>query len=87
MHEKYMTDSKALPEAAKPENLKGATKWEDWKLTFLNYLWSIPGQSGFPLKYICQEAKQPERFIILTNKDFLDNYITVGDFGENFGDD
>ena len=32
-HEKYKTDSKTLVEAAKPENVKEATKWEDWKPT------------------------------------------------------
>ena len=37
-HEKYQTDSKTLADAAKPEMFKEATKWEDWKPTFLNYI-------------------------------------------------
>ena len=36
-HEKYKTDSNTLAEAAKPEKFKEATKWEDWKPTFVNY--------------------------------------------------
>jgi hypothetical protein len=37
-HEKFLTDSKTLSEAAKPDKFKESTKWEDWKPTFLNYL-------------------------------------------------
>ena len=34
---------------------KELAKWEDWKPTFLNYLRSIPGRDGIPLKYVCRE--------------------------------
>ena len=55
-HEKFQNDSKALAEAAKPDKFKDSVKWEDWKPTFLNYLRSIPGRDGIPLKYVCRDA-------------------------------
>jgi hypothetical protein len=51
-HKKYLTDSKTLTEAAKPEKFKETAKWEDWKPTLVNYLRAIPGRDGVPLKYV-----------------------------------
>lgn len=73
-HEKYQADSKTLAEAAKPEKFKEATKWEDWKQTFLNYIRSIPGRDGIPLKYICREHDEPKRG---EHNDFLDDYAAM----------
>ena len=72
-HEKFIADSKALSEAAKPDKFKETTKWEDWKPTFINYLRSIPGRDGIPLKYICRENDAAEPLV--TNDDFLDDYV------------
>ena len=74
-HEKYIADSKTLSEAAKPDKFKESTKWEDWKPTFLNYLRSIPGRDGVPLKYVCRDRDESE----LTNvsEDFLDDYVAA----------
>jgi hypothetical protein len=35
-HEQFQANSKLLAEAAKPGKFKEATKWEEWKPTFLN---------------------------------------------------
>ena len=43
-----------MADAAKPEKFEKETKWNDWAPTFLNYLRSIPGRDGVPLKYICR---------------------------------
>ena len=59
-HEKFLLDSKTLSEASKPDKLKESTKWEDWKPTFLNYLCSIPGRDGIPLKEICREKDKAD---------------------------
>jgi hypothetical protein len=72
-HEKFLTDSKTLSEAAKPDKFKESTKWEDWKPTFLNYLRSIPGRDGIPLKYICREKDEAD--VNAANDDFLDDYV------------
>ena len=72
-HEKFLNDSKTLSEAAKPDKFKEATKWEDWKPTFLNYLRSIPGRDGIPLKYVCREKDEADR--VTVNEDFLDDYV------------
>ncbi|KAI2511672.1 hypothetical protein MHU86_2738 [Fragilaria crotonensis] len=74
-HEKFQTDSKTLAEAAKPEKFKESMKWEDWKPTFLNYLRSIPGRDGIPLKYICREVDAPDTTVL--NDDFLDDYLAM----------
>jgi Reverse transcriptase (RNA-dependent DNA polymerase) len=72
-HEKFLTDSKTLSEAAKPDKFKESTKWEDWKPTFMNYLRSIPGRDGVPLKYICRDKDEVDA--LATHDDFLDDYV------------
>jgi hypothetical protein len=67
-HEKFLNDSKTLSEAAKPDKFKESTKWEDWKPTFLNYLRSIPGRDGIPLKFICREKDEAD--VNAVNEDF-----------------
>lgn len=74
-HEKYLTDSKTLSEAAKPKKFKESTKWDDWKPTFLNYLRSIPGRDGVPLKYICREKDEAD--MTAASDDFLDDYVAA----------
>ena len=73
-HEKYLSDSKTLSEAAKPEKFKESTKWEDWKPTFLNYIRAIPGRDGVPLKYICRDKEGAEE---TESEDFLDDYVAM----------
>ena len=73
-HEKFQADAKTLSEAAKPDKFKDNVKWEDWKPTFLNYLRSIPGRDGIPLKYVCREKDEPDPMV---NGDFLDDYVAM----------
>ena len=73
-HEKFQTDSQTLAEAAKPDKFRESTKWEDWKPTFLNYIRSIPGRDGIPLKYICREHDEA---VATLNDDFLDDYVAM----------
>jgi hypothetical protein len=73
-HEKFQADTKTLSEAAKPEKFKESTKWEDWKPTFLNYIRSISGRDGVPLKYICREKDEADP---TPNDDFLDDYVMM----------
>lgn len=69
-----MIDSKTLSEAVKPDKFKeSSTKWEDWKPTFFNYLCSIPGRDGIPLKCVCRDRDEVD--ITVANEDFLDNYV------------
>ena len=72
-HEKFLTDAKTLSEAAKPDKFKESTKWEDWKPTFLNYLRSMPGRDGVPLKYVCRDKDEAD--LDAANEDFLDDYV------------
>ena len=72
-HEKFLNDSKTLSEAAKPDKFKESTKWEDWKPTLINYLRSIPGHDGVPLKDVCRDNDEADGTTI--NEDFLDDYV------------
>lgn len=84
-HEKFKVDSKTLAEAAKPERFKEGTKWEDWKPTFLNYIRSIPGRDGVPLKYVCRDSDEP---IVELHDDFLDDYVAKAPLtGDSFAID
>ena len=73
-HQKFLSDSKTLAEAAKPEKFKETTKWAYWKPTFLNYIRAIPGRDGVPLKYICRDKDEAED---IPNKDFLDDNVAM----------
>ena len=84
-HTKYVTDSKTMAEAAKPEKFTSETKWEDWAPTFLNYLKAIPGRDGVPLKYVIREQEAPDP---TPNIHFLDDYIAMAPLhGESFAID
>jgi hypothetical protein len=72
-HETFLTDSETLSEAAKPDKFKESTKWEDWKPTFMNYLRSISGRDGIPLKYMCRDKDEADVFA--AHEDFLDDYV------------
>lgn len=74
VHEEFRSNAKNNMEAAKPKDFKDPVKWEDWKPTFLNYLRTIPGRNGVPLKYICRENDAPNP---LPNRNFLDDYIAM----------
>jgi hypothetical protein len=39
----------------------------------MNYLRSIPGRDGIPLKYVCRENDVPDPMV--ANDDFLDDYV------------
>ncbi len=80
-HEKYLSDSTTLSEAAKPEKFKESTKQEDWKSTYLNYLRSIPGRDGVPLKYICRAKDEADMIAVSDN--FLDDYIAAAPLSGN----
>jgi hypothetical protein len=83
--EKFQADSKTLAEAAKPEEFKESMKWEDWKPTFLNYIRSIPGRDGVPLKYICRVKEEADA---TPNEDFLDDYVAMAPLdGESYAID
>lgn len=84
-HEKFLLDSKTLAEAAKSEKFKETVKWDDWKPTFLNYIRTIPGRDGVPLKYVCRDKDEPD---FMHNDDFLDDYVAMAPLeGDSFAID
>lgn len=72
-HESYVKKSKTLTETAKPEKFTAKVKWEDWAPAFLNFLRSIPGRDGVPLKYVCRDNDLPDQQL---HADFLDDYVS-----------
>jgi hypothetical protein len=71
-HEQFVKKSSNLSNAAKPEKFKTETKWTDWVPSFLNYIRTIPGRDGIPLRYICRENETPDP---MPNVDLLDDYV------------
>jgi hypothetical protein len=73
-HNQFVMKSSTLLDAAKPEKFKTTTQWANWAPTFLNYLRTMPGQDGIPLKYICRLNGAPDRIL---NGNFLDHYVSM----------
>ena len=69
-----MEKTKTITDAAKPNKFRENMKWEDWSLTFINFLRLIPRQSGVPLSYICREFD--EALDYNPTVDFIENYVT-----------
>lgn len=84
-HLQFVKNSSTMAEAAKPSKFSTSTKWEDWEPTFLNYLRSIPGRDGVPLKYVCRANEVPDSS---PRDDFLDEYVNCAPLeGEAFSID
>ena len=84
-HTQFITNSKTISEAAKPEKFTADTKWEDWSVTFLGYLRALPGRDGVPLNYVCRTNAQPDP---TPNQDFLNDYVAMAPLvGEAFSID
>jgi hypothetical protein len=74
MHAQFIKKSATLSDAVKPAKFTTETKWMDWAPFFLNYLRSIPGRDGVPLKYVCRTDKMPDP---TPHADFIDNYVDM----------
>jgi hypothetical protein len=71
-HEQYKKKATTLLDAAKPAKFTSETKWADWAPSFMNYLRTIPGRDGVPLKYACRDSEMSDR---TPNTDFIDDYV------------
>ena len=81
-HAMFIEKSSTLSDASKPVPFIKEIKWTDWSPSFLNYLRTIPGRDGHPLKYICREFDNPNP---IPNPDFIDDYVAMAPFnGEAF---
>ena len=73
-HRDYVNRYEAVSAAAKPKDFTKDSKWEDWSVTFINYLRCIPSKEGVPLSYVIRKDEQPE----YTNKrNFLEEYVAA----------
>ncbi len=54
-----------------PQPFTEKSRWEDWKITFYNFLKTQPGRSGVPLAYIVREVDNQSD----AHEELLDNYI------------
>ena len=81
-HSKFIKKSDTLSDAAKPVALTKEVKWTDWVPSFMNYLRTIPGRDGHPLKYLCMDSDTPDP---TAHTDFLDDYVAMSPLvGEAF---
>ena len=81
-HQEFLEKSDTLASAAKPKQFTDKDKWDEWEPTFINYLRSIPGRDGVPLKYVCRENDAPDP---TPQRTFLDEYVSMAPLnGEAF---
>ena len=73
-HKQFVAKAKTIAEAAKPAKFTLKTKWDDWNPSFQNFLRSIPGKDGVPLKYICRDNDMPDP---TPHVDFLEDYVAM----------
>ena len=69
-----MFNSKTISETTKPKDFMSNSKWTDWELALVNYLRSLPGCDGLPLKYIIISNIDPYPTIRM---DFLGMYVSM----------
>ena len=67
----FIDSYEVISAVAKPGKFTKDMKWEEWSTVFINYLRTIPGRNGVPLKYVIREDSQPRT----VNTDFLDDYV------------
>jgi len=63
--------SNIMSKAAMPQPFTDKSRWEDWKITFYNFLKTQPGRNGVPLAYIVRDEDKQSDVL----DDLLDNYI------------
>jgi hypothetical protein len=61
-------------DAAKPAKFTSETKWADWAPSFMNYLRTIPGRDGVPLRYVCRDNEMLDP---TPNTDFINDYVNM----------
>jgi len=81
-HEQYVYGSKLMSLQALPQDFTNDVQWDDWKPTFENYLRTMPGRDGVPLKYI---VRTNTAAVPTVHEDFLEIYINMAPLhGEAF---
>ena len=73
-HSMFIKNSSTLTYVANPASFKKEVTWTDCMPSFLNYLQTIPGRDGYPLKYICRDHEHPNH---KPNLDFIDDYVAI----------
>lgn len=67
-----MDKKDTMSENVKPVRFTEKVIWDEWKPTFVNFLNTIPGRHGVPLKYIVRDMDVP---IIDPTADMLQDYV------------
>ena len=73
-YDKYIKKSVTLTDAAKPVMFTNEVQWNDWAPSFRNYLQTISGRDGVPLRYITRVSDGPTP---TPNSDFIDDYVAM----------
>ena len=71
-HKQWMDDAAGMAKTTMPKPFTDKMKWEDWKVTFINFLKTQHGRNGIPLNYIVRENVNT---INRLNPNFLDDYV------------
>ena len=54
-HKTFTHIKTTISDAAKPSRLTTNTNWDNWILSFLKFLRTIPSRNGVPLDYVCRK--------------------------------
>ena len=71
-HKQWVDDATGMAKTTMPKPFTDKMKWDDWKVTFINFLKTQNGRNGIPLNYVVRENLNP---IQRTNANFLDDYV------------
>ena len=73
-HKKFVDNSYVNSKSAIPKTSSMDVKWIEWKLTFENYLRTLPGRNDVPIKYVIRSNKAPNA---MPQLDMMDEYINM----------
>ena len=71
-HDNYVKKKDTMSDNVKPVRFTEKVNWDEWKPTFANFLNTIPGRNGVPLKYVIRDNDNP---IVDPNADMLQDYV------------
>ena len=71
-HENFLTKKDSMSDNVKPTRFTEKILWDEWKPTLINFLNTLPGRHGVPLKYVIRDNDLP---LIDPTADMLQDYV------------
>ena len=71
-HKNFLTKKDSMSDNVKPVRFTEKISWDEWKPTLVNFLNTLPGRYGIPLKYVIRDNDLP---IIDPTADMFQDYV------------